>query len=144
MEIIGEGKFVKKRLKPIMAYGQFRGPGRIVLSDGGIRIQGKHVYSLGARWGFGLLVWFGVAIVSAGTLIPGILLIYPIVEYWWLKKETLDLPYSSVKAVVTDEGKQLVAFDFEGSRWCTPAVLRSPDWRTLAEGMRTRVPSVVA
>ena len=143
MEIMGEGKFVKKRLKPIMRYGQFRGQGRIVLSGAGIRVQGKHVYSLGARWGSGLLIWLGVAAISAGTLAPGILLIYPIVEYWWLKRETLDLPYSSVKAVAIDEAKQLVALDFEGSRWCTPVVLRSADWRALAEEMRRHVPSVV-
>ena len=143
MEIIGDGKFVKKRLRPIQGYGRFRGDGRIVLLDTGIQIKGKHVYSLGARWGFGGLIWLGVAILSAGTLAPGILLIYPIVEYWWLKRETLDVPYSAVKAVVVNEAKRMVALDFVGSRSCTPVVLRSPDWQALAEGIRGRVPSVV-
>jgi len=141
MEIIGEGKFVKKRLKPIRRYGQFRGEGRIVLSDAGIRIQGKHVFSLGARWAFGLVIWVVVVVLSAGTLIPGILLMYPIVEYWWLRKETLSFPYSSVKEVVVDEARQLVALDFQGSRWCTPAVLRSPDWQALVQGLRSNLPS---
>jgi hypothetical protein len=118
------------------AYGQFRGPGKIVVSDTGVQIVGKHVYSLGARWGFGLLVAIGVAVLTLGTLVPGILLIYPVVEYWWLKKETMDMPFSQVRGVVTDSSRQLVALDFQAAKWCTPAVLKSPDWKNLAEAMK--------
>jgi len=37
---------------------------------------------------------------------------------------------------VTDSSRQLVALDFQSAKWCTPAVLKSPDWKTLAEALK--------
>ena len=139
MNLVAEGRFAKKRVKPLKQYGQYRGAGRLEVNDAGLQIVGKHVYSLGARWGFGLALFFALLIVTAGTFAPGILLIYPIVEYWWLKKESLVVPFSAITGLATDDSKQLVAVTFEGHPHCSPVVLKTPNWQSIADTIRPYV-----
>jgi hypothetical protein len=137
--VVAEGRFLKKRVKPIKQYGQYRGNGRLEVNETGLNIIGKHVYSLGARWGFGLALVVAILVLTFGTFAPGILLIYPIVEYWWLKKEDLAIPLSAITDLATDDSKQLVAVSFEGHPWCSPVVLKSPNWKVMADKIRPHV-----
>ena len=126
-----DGKFVKVRFKTIGGYGQYRGQGSIIIDSDGITICGKHVYTLGQRWGFGLLLFFGILLITLGTFAPGILIIYPIVEYVWLKKEDIRVPFDQRRKVAANPKKQQVAIAFEGKKYTTPIVLITPKWMEL-------------
>jgi len=47
-------RYQKKLLKPFLNYGRYRGKGKIQFFDDCLRISGRHVMSLGKRFGFGL------------------------------------------------------------------------------------------
>jgi hypothetical protein len=141
--IIAEGRFVKKRVQPMKKHGLYRGNGRLEVSEAGLTVVGKHVYSLGARWGLGLAIVFGCLILTAGAFAPGFLLIYPIVEYWWLKKEELQVPFSAITGIETSVPTELVAITFEGYPWCSPVVLKSTDFQAVADALRSGLASIL-
>jgi hypothetical protein len=138
------GKFRKVRLKPITRYGQYRGDGTLELSDSGLRVSGRHVYSMGARWGFGLLLFVVSLIVTLGTFAPGFLVIYLLAEYVVLKREEVSASWSDVRSYVADSKRELIAVDFRASELCSPIVLRSPDWRRALDILREKVPQADA
>ena len=108
------GKYIKASIKPFKAYGMYRGKGSIEFTDGGFRISGSHVMSLGARWGIGLAIFFGCMILTVGAFAPGGILIYWIMEHVWLKKEATIVPYSNVISYIVNPKKRLVGIDYEG------------------------------
>jgi hypothetical protein len=65
--------------------------------------------------------------------------IYPIVEYWWLKKENLVVPFSAITGLATDDSKRLVAVTFEDHPHCSPVVLKTPNWKGIADTVRPYV-----
>ena len=126
-----EGKFVKARIKPLCRYGQYRGKGSITIDEDGMTISGKHVYTMGQRWGFGLLLFFGLLILTLGTFAPGFLIIYLIVEFAWLKKEDARVSFGEVRAVASNPKRQYVAIEFGGNKCTTPVVLMTPQWQEI-------------
>lgn len=135
-----DGKFMKARIKPLNGYGQYRGTGSLTIDDTGMTISGKHVYTLGQRWGFGLLLFFGVLILTLGIFAPGVLLIYPIVEYAWLKKEDIRVNFGQIRKVAVNPKKQHVAIEFEGNKYTTPVVLMTPKWQEIQSLLEAKKP----
>ena len=134
------GKYRKVRIKPLKDYGNYRGEGKIEFTDDGLRISGRHVMSLGARWGIGLAIFFGLLIVTAGAFAPGFIHIYLIMEYVWLKREDTIVPYSNVIRYVADSKKCLVGIDYHGPQWCKPVVLKSDKWSEILAKLREIMP----
>lgn len=140
------GKFRKVRFKALGAYGRYRGEGRLSVSDEGLTIAGRHVYSMGSRWAMALgLVVASVILsltMSAGSawVAPGLIPLYLFVEYVWLKREELQIPWTDVKRFTTDPAGELLAIEFEGPGWTSPVVLKTGRWRELAGWLRQRVP----
>lgn len=134
-----EGRFEKRLVRPAKQYGQYRGPGLLEVDEAGLRIVGKHVYSLAARWGFGLALVIGSLILTSGTFVLGGLGVYFIVEFWWLKREEILVPFSAITGVGVDENQTTVAVSFDGHPWCSPAVLKTPKWRQLADSIEQRL-----
>ena len=134
------GKYRKVRIKPFKGYGHYRGEGSIEFTDDGLRICGRHVLSLGARWGIGLAIFFGFAIVTAGMFAPGFIIIYLIMEYVWLRREDIVVPYSNVIHYVSDPKKCLVGVDYHGPKWCSPVVLKSDKWSEITAKLREIIP----
>jgi hypothetical protein len=84
---------------------------------------------------------FSLASSSGGYLVLiGPVPLYLIVEYAWLKREALHVPWSDVQRFTTDPAQQLVAIEFAGPEWTSPVVLQSDHWRELAAWLRQRVP----
>ncbi len=134
------GKFVKKLVPGMRKHGQYRGDGSLEITQMGVQIVGKHVYTLGQRWAFGLLLAVGVAVLTLGTFAPGVLLVYPVVEYLWLKKGDQLVPFSRVESYNAIPEKELVAIQFTGTPWEAPVVLRSKEWRLIYDALWAHVP----
>jgi hypothetical protein len=140
------GKFRKVRFKSLGAYGQYRGEGQLSVGDEGLTIVGRHVYPLGSRWAMALGIFFASLVLSlavsggSGWLAPGLIPLYLFVEYVWLKRAELQIPWSDVTRFTTDPAQELLAIEFEGPRWTSPVVLKSGRWREVAGWLRQRVP----
>jgi hypothetical protein len=134
------GKFRKVRMKPFKAYGNYRGEGRIEFTGDGLRICGRHVMSMGARWGIGLALFFGLLVLTMGTFAPGVIPLYLILEYVWLKREDTTVPFCNVIGYASDPKRSLVGIDFHGPEWCRPVVLKSERWQELAAMLRQKMP----
>jgi hypothetical protein len=134
------GKFVKELVIGMRKHGQYRGEGCIQVSPSGVAITGKHVYSLGQRWLFGILVGVVVAVGTLGTVAPGVLLLYPVVEYLWLKKGDQLVTFDRIEAYNAVPQSNLIAIQFTGTRWESPAVLRTPEWRAIYDALWAFVP----
>jgi len=134
------GKYRKVRIKPFKGYGNYRGEGRIEFTNDSLQICGRHVMSLGARWGIGLAIFFGSLIVTVGFFAPGFIIIYLIMEYVWLKREDTVVPYSDVINYVVNPKKCLVGIDYHGPQWCKPVVLKSDQWSEILSKLREIIP----
>ena len=133
------GKFVKQFVRGMRKHGQYRGDGFLSVTPGGLAITGKHVYSLGQRWLFGLALAIGVLVLTFGMFAPGLLLIYPVVEYVWLRKGDQVVPYSRIEAYNAVPEKNLIAIQFHGTPWEAPVVMRTPDWREIYDALYSHV-----
>jgi hypothetical protein len=142
LETRAAGKFVKVRVSGMPKHGQYRGAGSLAVSPTGLGISGKHVYSLGQRWVFGLAIALGTLVVTLGTFAPGILLVYPIVEYAWLKQGNQSVPFDRIVAFRWVREKQLLAVSFRGTPWESPCVLRSPDGEAVFNALAARLPAL--
>lgn len=134
------GRFVKVQVPGTRKHGQYRGEGNVQVTETGLKITGNHVYTLGQRWLFGIALSLGVMLVTLGTFLPGILLVYPVVEYLWLKKGDQTIPFDRIEAFKSVAKKELVAIQFKGTQWETPVVLKSEQWRLLYDALSSRVP----
>ena len=117
--------FKKRQVPGISGYGQWRSNGTLTFTPEGITISGKHVKTLGTRWGIGLAISLGVLILTAGAFAPGILLIYPLVEYGILDSETLQVPWDQVKKWSVKG--QNAGLDIGSVRFKAPVVFVTPD-----------------
>ena len=140
MSASASGKFVKIFVPGMKKHGQYRGDGGIDVTSEGVVLTGKHVYSLGQRWLFGAGVAIGTLIATAGMFGPGILLMYPVVEYLWLKKGDQTIPFDRIEAYNAVPERNLVAIQFRGTPWESPAVLRSDQWRSVYDALWAHVP----
>ncbi len=138
------GKFRKVRVDPIKRIGQYRGKGSLQLTPEGLKISGRHVMTMGARWGIGLGLFFGTLILSMaltegnGYCAPGFIPIYFLVEYFLLKREELLVPYSKITAIGGDAKHTLVGIEFEGEPNCSPVVFSTPQWKALLQGVKQK------
>ncbi|HYC59328.1 MAG TPA: hypothetical protein VEK79_07160 [Thermoanaerobaculia bacterium] len=82
----------------------------------------------------------GIVILTLGTFAPGMLLIYPVVEYVWLRKGEQVVPYSRIEAYNAIPEKNLIAIQFHGTPWEAPVVLRTPERRNLSDTLYQHVP----
>jgi hypothetical protein len=135
--VIVQGRFRKARVRPLKKYGQYRGRGQLEVGPNVVTIRGKHVYSLGARWGLGLTLFFGSLILTMGAFAPGFILIYLIVEYWWLKKEDRTVLFSSITGVALDATRQLLAIEFLTYDGGSAVVLKSPEASTTFQALQS-------
>lgn len=81
----------------------------------------------------------GMLIVTMGTFAPGILLLYPVVEYLWLRKGDQLVPFDRVETYNAVPEKSLIAIQFRGTPWESPAVLRTPEWRVIYDELGAHV-----
>lgn len=136
------GKYRKVRIPPLSkrTYGVYRGAGTLLLEDGGIRISGKHVLALGARWGIGIGLAVASAILTAGALILGFIPIYLLVEYVFLKKEELTVPWDKISGFAVDPKRKCVGIAFDGPPLTSPIMYVSDEWNDIARRLRERIP----
>jgi hypothetical protein len=134
------GKFVKKLVRGMKKHGQYRGAGAVEVTPAGVAITGRHVYSLGQRWLFGIAIAIGTIVVTLGTFAPGILLVYPIVEYVWLKKGDQIVAFDRIEAYNAVPDQSLIAIQFTGTSWEAPVVLKTDQWRVIYDALWAYVP----
>lgn len=145
-EFVASGKFRKVAVRPLAGRGRYRGKGSMYVDEQGIKLFGRHVFSLGARWGIALAIFFGSLIITmamtggAAYFAPGLIPLYFLMEYGILKRENISIPHSALKGYTADPKGNLIAVTFEGSPWCTPAVLRTENWREVLRTLRGKVP----
>ena len=142
MTAAARGKFVKEFVRGMRKHGQYRGPGEIRVTEHGVEISGKHVYSLGQRWLFGVAVAIATVIVTLGTFAPGIILMYPVVEYLWLKKGDQLVTFDRIESYNAVPDKNLIAIQFRGTLWEAPVVLRTAEWRVIYDALWPKVGQV--
>jgi len=141
VEVAANGKFVKVLLPWLSFHGLYRGEGKIEVSDQGVAFLGRHVYSLAARWAFGVGLAIAILVLTLGTFAPGILLLYPIVEYVWLKEENILVPFEDITAYSVKAKRKLVGIEFQGYPWCSPAVMKSEEWDKLVAALDRHLPA---
>ncbi len=147
-EFIAAGKFRKVAVRPLTGRGRYRGQGSMHADEQGIKLFGRHVFSLGARWGIAIAIFFGFLIFTMAMtggqayFAPGLIPLYFLMEYGILKRENIFIPYSAFKGYAADPKGNLIAVSFEGSSWCTPAVLRTENWREMLRALREKVPQL--
>jgi hypothetical protein len=134
------GKFVKIVVEGTPKAGQYRGQGKLEVTPSGLVVTGAHVYSLGQRWLFAIGITVLIAVLTAGTFAPGILLLYGVVEYLWLKKGNQTIPFNRIQAYKTVPKKKLIAIQFKGTPWETPIVMKSEHWRVLYDALVSHIP----
>ena len=134
------GKFVKVFVKGTEKAGQYRGVGNLRVTGAGLVITGNHVYTMGQRWLFGIGLSLAVALLTLGAFAPGILLIYPVVEYLWLKNGDQTIPFDRIKAFKSVAKKKLIAIQFTGTAWETPVVLQSDHWQLVYDALASKIP----
>lgn len=134
------GKFVKVFVHGTRKAGQYRGQGNLRVTANGLVITGNHVYTMGQRWLFGIGLTLAVALLTLGTLAPGILLVYAVVEYFWLKNGNQTIPFDRIEAFKSVAKKKLIAIQFTGTPWETPLVLKSDQWQLVYDALTSRIP----
>jgi hypothetical protein len=134
------GKFVKVFVAGTRKAGQYRGAGNLQVTPDGLKITGDHVYTLGQRWLFGIGLSLAVILLTLGRFAPGILIVYGVVEYGWLKKGNQTIPFDRIEAFKSVAKKKLIAIQFTGTPWETPLVLKSEQWRLVYDALVSRVP----
>jgi hypothetical protein len=134
------GKFVKVLVAGTRKAGQYRGQGNLQVTSAGLKITGRHVYTMGQRWLFGIGLVIGTYVVTAGILRLGWLLVYLVVEYAWLKKGHQTIPFDRIEAFKSVAKKKLIAIQFIGTEWESPLVLKSDQWRLLDAALASRIP----
>jgi hypothetical protein len=115
-------------VKPLKRYGAWRAGGSLILDSQGARISGLHVFPIAQR----LMIVAGVEaaalILSKGRLLIGIIPLYLLVEYLWLKRDIVEVPWGSVRELAVDPRRELVALEFADDRTISPVVLRTAEW----------------
>lgn len=129
------GKFVKRRVGAFTQFGQYRGQGSMSIQDGSLTISGRHVHTLGKRWGIGAALFIVPCVLTLGLFTPGAILIYLALEYLILKKEPVTVPFASITGVATDSKRNIVAVEFSGHQYMSPAVMRCVEWNAVAQAL---------
>ena len=119
--------FRKKRVAPLKRYGSFRGEGVLQMDADGVWIEGRHVFSAGARIGIAVATSLSIALLTHGVLLVGAIPLYFLVEYGVLRRARIHVGWSDVRALGSDPSKNLVAFDFVGSKNMTPVTFSTTD-----------------
>jgi hypothetical protein len=149
------GRFRKVRVEWMPELGHYRGQGFIEIREDNLRVSGRHIRSLGWRWGVGLAAFLAAWAVDPTGFAPGFLpgpinivlsmgviglMIYYIVEHVWLKSEDIVVPVSQIISYAADPNRHLIAIDFHAYRWCRPVVLRTRNWQDVLAILHQEVP----
>ncbi len=113
-----------------------------MMNDDGITIEGRHVKSMGVRWGIGFLIMLASGILSRGAIVLGIIPVYLLVEYVILKRENITIPWEKLRAYAVNPKKKLIGLDFEGSGGTSPAIIQTEQFQDIAAKLRSRVPDL--
>lgn len=142
MTLTTEGRFCKVRIKALgmNEYGRYRGRGKLTIDDEGIKIEGRHVKSLRARWGIGILLVIASGVLTGGAIILGFIPVFLLMEYVILSRENLSIPWSKVRKYAFDPYRQLAAIAFDGSEWTSPAVINTSDIALIVQAFREKAP----
>ena len=117
-------QFQKKRIKALglKDFGRYRGRGKLILNDNGISIEGRHVLSLGSRWGIGILIAIASVALTYGYAMLGFVPIYLLVEFAILKRENIIITWDNIRKYAFDLKRHLLAVDFVGPDLTSPLV----------------------
>ncbi len=149
-EIIASGKFRKVKVRPILRPGQYRGEGIMQAGEEGLFIQGRHVLSMGARWGIGLAIFFGFLLITLAAsgggfyFAPGLIPLYFLMEYGILKRENLKVPYSDIHLYSAVPSQNLIGIEFRGDPYCSPVAMRTDQWKEIYDILQKKVPGASA
>ena len=138
--VVVSGRFRKERVKPIKRYGAYRGDGDLWVEDAGLRVRGRHVRTLGARWLIGLGIFVVCAVVTRGLLAPGFIPLYFLMEYGLLLDGARFIPWDDVVGFAASERKGLVSIATNDQHHLQPLVLRTEHWAALRDALRAHVP----
>jgi len=136
------GKFRRVGLDPLDRAGQFSGKGSLSLTREGLALNGRHVLSLGTRWGIGLGLFFGSLILSLGLtggnfyFAPGVIPIIFLVNYLILKREKLLIPFENINRIGGDPKGSLVGVEFDEDPFRNSAVFHTPEWSSIFLALR--------
>jgi outer membrane protein assembly factor BamB len=136
--------FRKKRVAPLKRYGSFRGEGVLQMDADGVWIEGRHVFSAGARIGLAVATSLSIALLTHGALLVGAIPLYFLVEYGVLRRGRIHVGWSDVRALGSDPGKNLIAFDFVGSKNVTPVTFSCADHLQLVSFIERRATNLTA
>ncbi len=138
------GKYKKFRIRELgkRPFGVYRGRGTLLLRDDGIQIKGKHVFSLGVRWVIGIALVIGSGILTGGALFLGFLPIYLLVEYVFLKKQELTVPWGKIRAFAVDPKRSCVGIAFDGPPITSPIMYVSGEWCDIMNKLRKKIPEM--
>jgi hypothetical protein len=126
--------------KLVKKFGMYRGQGRITMDDSGITVEGRHVRSIGARWGIGILIVIASGILTGGAVILGIIPVYLLVEYVILTRENISISWDELTHYCVDPKRKLVGLEFQGPDWTSPAILRTEQFKDLVNKLRAKAP----
>ena len=133
-----DGKFRKVKIRQLGRYGMYRGRGSIEIGEEGVKISGSHVYPVGTRWAIGIGICVASAIVTFGYIVLGIIPVYLLVEYVFLKKEEISVPWSSLKQFAAHPSRKLVGLNWDGPKWCNPVALKTDNWKDAIRALREK------
>jgi hypothetical protein len=139
--IQSHGNFRKVCIKALSRRpGMYRGQGSILVGAHRITIAGRHVKSMGFRWGIGLLIMIFSLIFSGGKILVGIIPVYLLVEYVFLKREDVTISLNKLKMYAVDPKKKLIGLEFDGPIRTSPAIFRTEQFKDLITELRTYAP----
>lgn len=109
------GRFRKARVKPIIGYGAYRGAGVLRVSARGIEVQGRLVRPLVFRLTVGAVLFAVPLVLTAGRFALGFIPVYLALEYLWLERGDIFLPWSSVSRFASDRRRLLVSIQMDSA-----------------------------
>jgi outer membrane protein assembly factor BamB len=137
-------RFRKKRVAPLKRYGSFRRTGTLRMDADGIQVDGMHVLPAGVRIGLAIVIFLSIFFLTHGYLIVGAIPLYFLVEYGVLRHEIIHISWSEVRALGSDPSKELVAFDFVGSKSVTPVTFSTIDHAQIVSFVERHADSLTA
>jgi len=132
--------FHKIRARPLRRHGLYRGRGRVEVWSDGVAVYGRRVLSVGARAGIACGLVVGSLVLSAGYLVLGIIPIYLLVEYVFLKRHDIFIPTWALKGFTVRPKGRWIGLEFDGWPGCSPLVFRAKNWDEMYRALRHVAP----
>jgi hypothetical protein len=162
--------FFNRSVPPSAQRGQYRGRGNIVLSDTGLCIVGRHTRPFWMKYLIGFPVFYLLYLIIGSfwdsfswlmvmvSMPLSLWVSYWLVEYALLKRETVFVPWSSIKnyCYIKIEGRGLftgfIGITFDGYKNCSPVAfgtthnydgrLDAYAWKNVLHYLRDKIPEL--